>query len=59
VPDTILHACGFRHPQHDAGWLFSWERLLKSAECITDRTYTEVTYRELDSISFVERPQSN
>jgi hypothetical protein len=55
VSESILHTCGFRDPYLEDDWAFSWDELLKVAQCITSESDAKVTFRDLNSTSFIER----
>jgi hypothetical protein len=52
--ESTLRTCRFRDP-YDEDWTISWDRLLKVAQCITSKPDAKVTFRDLDSTSFIER----
>jgi hypothetical protein len=55
VPDTTLRACRFRDPLLDDKWEFSWKRLLEIAQCIASKPDAKLSFRDLNTRSFIER----
>ncbi len=55
VSKKTQRACGFRDPEEDNTWATSWVRLGQVAQCITRRPGAKITFRKLETPSFIER----